>query len=157
MRSSAPTAGTSTGRVWNLTCETVLVLLLTYSDFLQRVRRHRPSELLPALATTAVQFFERDAWATDEVRLPWAIAAAAKASVVAGNEFRSSGVSEKVVFEIRAAYNALDSPLTNRADDVSGSVGALSDGLDALETEVLDSALIERLLDSTLTWPALAG
>jgi len=31
------------------------------------------------------------------------------------------------------------------------------DGLDALETEVLDSALIEQLHDSTLTWPALAG
>lgn len=150
--------------------------LLTYSDFLQRVRRHRPSELLPALAATAVQFFERDEWTTDRVRLPWAIAAAAEASIVAGNEFRSSGVSERDVFEICAVYNALHSPLTNRADDVSGSVGAflvrigheqftyqqsffeeisrlgaLFDGLDTLDTEILDSALIERLLGSTLT------
>jgi hypothetical protein len=151
------------------------VALITYTDFSQRVRRHRPSELLPALAATAVQFFERDTWTADRVRLPWAIAAAAKASIVAGNEYRSSGVSDKDVFEICAAYNALDSPLTNKADDVSGTVGAflvrigheqftyqqsffeeisrlgaLFDGLDALETEILNTALIERLLGCSL-------
>ncbi len=51
---------------------------------------------------------------------------------------------------VRAAYNAWDSPLTNRADDVSELFSALFDGLDASETEVLDSALIERLLGRIL-------
>jgi hypothetical protein len=97
------------------------VALITYADFLQRVRRYRPSELLPALAATAVQFFERDTWAADRVRLPWAIAAAAKASIISGNEYRSLGVSDEDVYEICTAYNALDNPLTNNAGDVSGS------------------------------------
>lgn len=148
---------------------------ITYTDFLQRVRRHRPSELLPALATTAVEFFERETWTKDRVRLPWAIAAAAKASIVAGNEYRSAGVAAKDVYEICAAYNELDTPLSRRDDDVSGTVGAflvrigheqftyqqsyfeeisrlgaLFDGIDSLKTEVLNSELIERLLGHSL-------
>ncbi len=158
-----------------MTCETGPVATIPYSEFLERVRRHRPSELLPALAATAVQFFEQENWTADRVRLPWAIGAAAKASIVAGNEYRSSGVSDKDVFEICAAYNALNNPLTNKADDVSGTVGAflvrigheqfpyqqsfseeisrlgaLFDGLDALGTEILNTALIERLLGCSL-------
>ncbi|MBW4078827.1 MAG: hypothetical protein HIU84_10065 [Acidobacteria bacterium] len=58
-------------------------------------------------------------------------------------------MSRRVVL-VRAAYNAWDSPLTNRADDVSELFSALFDGLDASETEVLDSALIERLLGRIL-------
>ncbi len=69
------------------------------ADFVQRVRRHRPSELLIALAQTSVTLFEPETWTTDRARLPWAIAAAAKASIVAGNEHRQAGVSDRDVTE----------------------------------------------------------
>jgi hypothetical protein len=127
------------------------------------------------LAATAVHFFERDSWTADRVRLPWAIAAAAKASIVAGNEHRDSRVSDRDIFDICATYNALEDPLTHDAEGVSGTVGAflvrigheqfsyqqsyfeeisrlgaLFDGLDTLPTETLSTALIERLLGCSL-------
>ena len=96
----------------------------TYLEFLQRVRRHRPSELLPALAAHALQFFEQDQWLADRVRFPWALAAAAKASIIAGNEYRTPGVSDRDVLEICATYNQLETPLTGHSGDLSEAAGA---------------------------------
>jgi hypothetical protein len=79
------------------------VISTRYSDFVQRVRRHRTSDLLIAFAATSIRLFEQEAWTADRVRLPWAIAAAAKASIVAGNEHRRPGVSDQDVREICAA------------------------------------------------------
>ncbi len=154
----------------------------TYSAFLQRVRRHRPSDLLLALASTSIRLFEQEAWIADRVRLPWAIAAAAKASVVAGNEHRRPGVTDRDVMEICAAYNALDTPLAHEPGDTTETVGAflvrtsyeqfpyqqsrfeeisrlgaLFDGIDALDTEILDQALIERVLGCPLGDFVVAG
>lgn len=152
--------------------------LITYSSFLQRVRRHRPSELLPALASTAIRLFEQDAWIADRVCLPWAIAAAAKASVVAGNEHRKSGVSERDIREICMAYNSLNTPLAHDSDDTSETsetvgallvrtaheqfpyqqsyfeeisrLGAIFAQVDGLDTEILSSTLIEHVLGCPL-------
>jgi hypothetical protein len=76
------------------------VMPSSYPDFLQRVRRHRPSDLLIALADTSIRLFEQEAWTADRVRLPWASAAAAKANIVAGNEHRRTGVTDKDVIQI---------------------------------------------------------
>ena len=155
---------------------------VAYSDFLQRVRRHRPSDLLPALAVTAVEFFEPDAWNTDRVRLPWALAGAAKASIVSGNEYRNRGVSDRDVFDICKAYNALGTPLTRHGDNVSetvgaflvrlgyeqftyqqshseevGRLGAMFDHLEAINTEILNNALIEQILGCSLQEFVSAG
>ncbi|HLX88190.1 MAG TPA: hypothetical protein VKR22_07010, partial [Acidimicrobiales bacterium] len=100
--------------------------LITYREFVQRVRRHRPSDLLPALAATAIQFRDLEAWKADRVRLPWALAAAAKACIVAGNEDRPAGVTERDVIEVCAAYNALED-LWPQAVDATASLNA-SDG-----------------------------
>jgi hypothetical protein len=154
----------------------------TYSDFLQRVRRHRPSDLLIALADTSIRLFHQEAWIADRVRLPWAIAAAAKASIVAGNEYRTPGVSDKDVVQICAAYNALDTPLVDDPNDARETVGAflvrtsyeqfpyqqshfeeisrlgaLFETVEALETEILDRALIERVLGCSLEEFVVAG
>jgi hypothetical protein len=153
-----------------------------YSDFLQRVRRHRPSDLLVALAATSVRLFEQESWAADRVRLPWAIAAAAKASIVAGNEYRPAGVTDRDVLEICAAYNALYTPLVNAPVGVSDTVGAflvrtsyeqfpyqqshfeeisrlgaLFENVDEVSTEILDLALIERVLGCLLEDFVVAG
>lgn len=138
---------------------------------MQRVRRHRPSELLPALASTAIQFYDQELWMADRVRLPWALAAAAKASIVYGNEYRKLGVSENDVAEICSLYLSLDTPLRRKTGVLSESVaafmvrlgheqfiyqqsefeeisrlGVLFDNLNEVTTEVLTLNLIEGLL-----------
>lgn len=154
----------------------------TYPDFLQRVRRHRPSELLIALADTSIRLFDQEAWTADRVRLPWAIAAAAKASILVGNEHRTPGVTDKDVIQICAAYNALDTPLAHDPSDTSETVGAflvrtsyeqfpyqqshfeeisrlgaLFETVEDLETEILDRALIGRVLGCSLEEFVVAG
>jgi hypothetical protein len=161
------------------------MVLIEYPDFVQRVRRHRPSELIPALASTAIRLFEQDAWIADRVCLPWAIAAAAKASIVSGNEHRRPGVSENDVREICAAYNSLNTPLAPEPDDESdvsetvgalfvrtaqeqfpyqqsrfeeiSRLGALFADVDALDTEILSNPLIERVLGCSLQDFVVAG
>ena len=150
--------------------------LIEYAEFVQRVRRHRPSELLPAIAATALRLHDQAAWMKDRVRFPWALAGAAKASIVSGNDHRSPGVGEHDVWEICAAYNAVKDLLGSDARAFSASVtgfevrlateqfdwqhppfqevgrlAALLDGVDQLETEILNSAFIERVMGCTLT------
>lgn len=154
----------------------------TYAAFVQRVRRHRPSELLPALATTAISLFDPEAWTADRVRFPWAIAAAAKASIVASNEHRRPGVTGTDVLRICALYNALETPLADDPGDNSESVGAffvrtsyeqfryqqshfeeisrfaaLFEGIANVATEVLDATLIKRMLGCSLGEFIVAG
>lgn len=135
-----------------------------------------------ALPVSSVQLFEQSAWTADRVRLPWAIAAAAKASIVAGNEHRKSGVSDRDVIEICQVYNALDTPLAHAPADRSETVGAflvrtsyeqfsyqqsrfeeisrlgaLFETIDELATEILDRALIERVIGCSLEQFVVAG
>jgi hypothetical protein len=85
---------------------------VSYHEFEARVRRHRPSELLPAIARVAIALEERGVRPEDErLLLPWALMAAVKESVRAGNEYRSGGVSLRDVQEICGAFNALADPL----------------------------------------------
>jgi len=90
----------------------------------QRVRRHRPSELLPAVARTALRFKEKGDWVRDRIRWPWALATIAKVTIVHGNEHRASGVTDRDVVEICAAYNAIADPLGESDDDVVASLAA---------------------------------
>ncbi len=147
----------------------------TYEEFQQRVRRFRPNDLLPAIAATALRFFDRDKWSSDRVRLPWALAEAAKASIVSGNEFRNSDVTEKDIFEICVAYNNLDDPLRRRSQGLSGTleafivrteysqfpfqispfeevsrIGALFEDVDELDTEIVSTEFLSETLGCTL-------
>jgi hypothetical protein len=147
----------------------------SYSDFEQRVRRHRPSELLPAIASAAVEFFEPETWLRNRVVLPWALAAAAKTSIVAGNEHRNSGVTRGDVLQICSVYNRLDSPLTRHRTETTDTVAAflvrtgyeqfaaqqsrseevarpvaLFEGLENLETEILSHRLLEDVLGCSI-------
>ena len=157
--------------------------LISYHEFVQRVRRHRPSELLPAIARTSVEFGEQESWTKDRVRLPWALAAAAKASIISGNEYRATGVGARDVYEICFDYTRLDSPLADGSGDVEESVGAFllrtgfeqflaqlspfeeiarvgalfEDTLTAVPTEILTPGLIEGLLGCTLNQFVAAG
>jgi hypothetical protein len=154
----------------------------TYFDFVQRVRRHRPSDLLIALAANSVQLFTPEAWTADRLRFPWALAAAAKASIVAGNEHRTAGVTDRDVAEICSVFNAFASSLKNQPNDTSETVGAflirtsyeqfryqqshfeeigrlaaLFENVEELETETLNTELIERIIGCSLDEFIVAG
>ena len=85
---------------------------VTYVEFEQRVRRHRPSELVPAIAAITSGMSDED-FREMKQRLifPWGLAAAARESLCRGNEHRQSGVTSRDIMEIAGAYNALSEPL----------------------------------------------
>jgi hypothetical protein len=154
--------------------------VIPYEEFVQRVRRYRPSDLLPALAETAIRFFEKERW--DAIHSPWALAEAAKVSIVAGNEFRSEVVTARVILEICHAYNKLDDPLRTREPGVVGTaeayftrvetlqfpyqmsvfeevsrIGALFETVDNLDTKMLNSSALSDILGCSLNDYVTAG
>lgn len=155
---------------------------MSYEEFVQRVRRHRPSELLVAVAKSAIAFADPAAWKAERIRLPWSLAAVAKVSIVTGNEHRASGVTEQDVLEACAAYNGLDSPLSRQDGTIASSVGAflvrtsqqqfpaqqsrfeeisrltaLFDRMDELDLEIMSSGQLTGLLGCLLVEFAHAG
>jgi hypothetical protein len=85
-----------------------------YSEFQQRVRRHRPSELLPLIARTSIAYHAPEVFLRDRLILPWGLATAAKESIRAGNEHRPEGVTIDDIREICASFNSLRDPLLKK-------------------------------------------
>jgi len=150
---------------------------ISYREFVARVRRHRPSDLLPALARAALQIDSLSS--PSEIRdgvFPWSLGVAAKESLTAGTEFRRPGVTQDDVREICAAYNAIRDPLVGAEQEFVSQphsfftrmsaeqfpfqishfeeisrLGAMFGDLDAtLGMEVLSSDLIESVLGATV-------
>ncbi len=86
---------------------------VAYEEFRARVRRHRPSELLPLIAQVALLYADPKDYLKGRYRVvtPWALGLAAKESILWGNENRSSGVSDKDILEICAAFASLTDPV----------------------------------------------
>jgi hypothetical protein len=85
---------------------------ISYDQFEQRVRRHRPSELVPAIAAITSGMSDDDFRAMKQrLVFPWGLAAATRESLCRGNEHRQSGVTSQDIMEIAGAYNALSEPL----------------------------------------------
>ncbi|MFJ5850840.1 hypothetical protein [Streptomyces sp. NPDC092903] len=82
-------------------------------EYVQRVRRHRPSSLLPLIARTSSRQPAKEQWVTDRTGLyrPWGLADAAWVSLAHGNEHRQRAASEDDLREILDQYVALDDPL----------------------------------------------
>lgn len=82
-------------------------------EYVQRVRRHPPSSLLPLIARTSAQWPTKERWTTDRTGLyrPWGLADAAWVSLAHGNEHRQKAATENDLREILAQYVALDDPL----------------------------------------------
>ncbi|MFE5795790.1 hypothetical protein ACFQ8C_24895 [Streptomyces sp. NPDC056503] len=82
-------------------------------EYVQRVRRHPPSSLLPLIARTSAQRPTKQEWLTDRSGLsrPWALADAAWMSLARGNEYRQQAASEDDLREILAQHLALDDPM----------------------------------------------
>ncbi|HUP68582.1 MAG TPA: hypothetical protein VM142_02085 [Acidimicrobiales bacterium] len=95
---------------------------ISYDEFVQRVRRHRPSELLPAIAAAAIEMRDRELWMRSRVLVPWALGLAAKEAIVSGNEHRPGGVTRKDIVQICEAVAKIRDPLGTSAD--TGSVAS---------------------------------
>jgi hypothetical protein len=90
---------------------------VTYEEFEQRVRRHRPSELVPAIAAITSGMSDDDFRAMKQrLVFPWGLAAAVRESLCRGNEHRRSGVTSQDIMEISGAYNALAEPLLDGSE-----------------------------------------
>ncbi|MDH6283972.1 hypothetical protein [Prescottella agglutinans] len=92
-----------------------------YPEFRQMVRRYRPSELIPALAgysaTAALKRLGEERPRDPRSDTPWAISAAARDSILYGNEHRDGQVRDETVGELVWAFN-----------NTGGEVGGLSLG-----------------------------
>lgn len=96
-------------------------------EYLHAVRRHRPSDLLPALAGySAAAVKKADSQAADELDLaswpkgfgyPWTISAIARDSILYGTENRSARVTNRALHEIMNRFNVTDSG--RKADGVA--------------------------------------
>lgn len=97
---------------------------VTHDEFVARVRRHRPSELLPMIARAAIHSADRDRYLRDGHRVvtPWALGSAAKESILWGNEHRRSGVTATDIVEMCAAFASLDDPLSRDDGSTTSTV-----------------------------------
>lgn len=147
---------------------------ISYEEFRARVRRHRPSELLPLKARVAIHYGEPDTYLRDSHRLvaPWALGVAAKKSIVWGNESRASGVTDNDILEMCGAFAELRDPLElhegtiqstaaqflirmgneqfgfqmSPSEEVGRVRAMFGMGLDSVKTEVITEATLRTLL-----------
>jgi len=94
--------------------------MVRWDDFVQRVRRHRPSDLVLAIAGTNVSIAPDGMWEPARRGIgpfyPWALAVAARESIRAGNEYRSPGVTEHDLADICGMYAELHDPIVDDQD-----------------------------------------
>ncbi|MEU6935630.1 hypothetical protein ABZ943_02765 [Streptomyces rubiginosohelvolus] len=76
-----------------------------------RVRRHRPSALLPLIAQASATYALQSSWQESPYRkyLPWALADAARVSLACGNEYRKNA-SEADLLRILDMHSQLEEP-----------------------------------------------
>jgi hypothetical protein len=81
-------------------------------QFIDRVRRHRPSALLPRVAELAANHQEAETWVRPGRRglgTPWALSEIARVSIAYGNEHRNDATTQDVI-ACNVAYNELEDP-----------------------------------------------
>lgn len=146
---------------------------LSFDEFRQRVRRHSPSTLLPAIASRAREKVLRDSWfQRPRLEMPWALAAAARVSLMYGNEHRRPATKADVL-PICSAFASLKAlpPQANRdqlrafllqmvyeqlpyqssvGNDVARSVAMFRDSLAETATSVLTPPALAGVLGGTV-------
>lgn len=81
-------------------------------EFVQRVRQHAPSSLLPVVARYGAEFADPKKYQNPDTAIyaPWVLAEVARVSLVYGNEFRSKPATDNDLRACCAAYQALSDP-----------------------------------------------
>ncbi|WP_326847367.1 nuclease-related domain-containing protein [Streptomyces kaniharaensis] len=98
---------------------------VTDDEYRQRVRRHRPSSLLPLVAAAAVRWGQpgqEHPWLNSPYRkyTPWALADIARVALTFGTEFHRAEATEDDLLKILCAYSQLkDLTLHNDDGDLS--------------------------------------
>ena len=85
-------------------------------EFVQRVRQHAPSSLLPAVARYGAVFADPQSYRNPRtaVYAPWVLADIARVSLTCGTEFRGKPVTDSDFLSCCAAYQALADPSSAR-------------------------------------------
>lgn len=96
--------------------------LVTEDEYRQRIRRHRPSSLLPLIAAAAARYGtpkRPQPWLESPFLkyTPWALADAARVCLAYGTEHQRSEATERDLLEILAAYSSLKEPTLHGADE----------------------------------------
>ncbi|WP_149182617.1 hypothetical protein [Streptomyces sp. TRM49041] len=96
--------------------------LVTEDEYRQRIRRHRPSSLLPLIAAAAARYSSPEQpqpWLKSPSMkyTPWALADAARVSLAYGTEHLRSEATERDLLEILAAYSSLKEPTLHGTDE----------------------------------------
>jgi hypothetical protein len=89
-------------------------------EYIGRVRRHRPSSLLPLIAAEGARYCENQSWLSSPYKklTPWALADIARVSLASGNEHRKDATPRDVL-ECAAAYVALAEPELGKTPDAA--------------------------------------
>ena len=87
-------------------------------EYRQRVRRYRPSSLVPLVAAAAARYREQQDWLNSPYRkyTPWGLADAARVSLSWGNEFNRLDATEQDLLQILNAYSRFDDPFLRDND-----------------------------------------
>ena len=88
------------------------------NQYMQRVRKHKPSSLLPRVASAACTYLTKAKWIASPYRIytPWALADAARVALTHGTEFNRTDATDDDLKAILAAYDALDDPYLHDRD-----------------------------------------
>jgi hypothetical protein len=81
-------------------------------EYRQRVRKFKPSSLLPLIAAAAARYRAQQDWLNSPYRkyTPWALADAARVSLAYGTEFNRLGATDRDLLQILNAYSRFDDP-----------------------------------------------
>jgi hypothetical protein len=87
-------------------------------EYRQRVRRYKPSSLLPLIAAAAVRYREQQDWLNSPYRkyTPWALADAARVSLAYGTEHNRADATDQDLLQILNAYSRFDDPFLQDQD-----------------------------------------
>ena len=87
-------------------------------EYRQRVRRYRPSSLLPLIAAAAARYREQQEWLNSPYRkyTPWALADAARVSLAYGTEYNRADATEQDLLQILNAYSRFEDPFVRDHD-----------------------------------------
>ncbi|MER6374914.1 hypothetical protein ABT255_42650 [Streptomyces mirabilis] len=96
--------------------------LVTEDEYRQRIRRHRPSSLLPLIAAAAASYGSPEhpqPWLKSPSMkyTPWALADAARVCLAYGTKYQRSDATERDLLEILTAYSSLKEPTLHGTDE----------------------------------------
>lgn len=80
-------------------------------EFVQRVRRHQPSSLVPLVASVASRFWQSESWqGKASLYVPWVLGEIARTSLVHGTEFGRKPATSRDLEECCGACQAISHP-----------------------------------------------